>query len=184
MYLTCYGKNTYQIKLQCHIYVNQNFYHCLFNFFHTILAFISFLKQSRTNRKIVYWKCNFRIFQPITNGVITNNNLVNTNYSSCGSKKVIDVVDLDDDDDAPSAPAPLRQNQVVIPTGQVRIVSNTQTLTYTNVSNAATGTTMTGPAGMNRVLIRRPQQPGQVLVTRNGMVPDMARGPQVIQLNS
>ena len=111
----------------------------------------------------------------------TNNIVHNNNSSNSGANKVIDVVDLDDDDDTPPAPAPLRQNQVVIPTGQVRIVPNTQTVTYAVVSNAGTATTMTGPAGMNRVLIARPQQAGQVLVTRNGMGPVVARAPQVIK---
>ncbi len=114
----------------------------------------------------------------MTNGVVTNNIVrINNNSSGGGASKVIDVVDLDDDDDTPSAPAPLRQNQVVIPTGQVRVVPNNQTVTYAVVSNAGTATTMTGP---NRVLIARPQQPGQVLVTRNGMGPVVARAPQVI----
>lgn len=118
-------------------------------------------------------------FQPITNGVATNN-IVHANNNS-GANKVIDVVDLDDDDDTPPAPAPLRQNQIIIPTGQVRIVPNTQTLTYAVVSNGATSTTMTSPAGMNRVVIARPQQAGQVLVTRNGVGPVVARAPQVIK---
>ena len=137
-------------------------------------------KQSTKNRRITHWKYHFFIFQPITNGVGTNN-IVHNNNSNSGANKVIDVVDLDDDDDTPPAPAPLRQNQVVISTGQVRIVPNTQTVTYAVVSNAGTATTMTGPAGMNRVLIARPQQAGQVLVTRNGMGPVVARAPQVIK---
>jgi len=111
---------------------------------------------------------------------VATNNIVHTNNNS-GANKVIDVVDLDDDDDTPPAPAPLRQNQIIIPTGQVRIVPNTQTLTYAVVSNGATSTTMTSPAGMNRVVIARPQQAGQVLVTRNGLGPVVARAPQVIK---
>ncbi len=112
------------------------------------------------------------------------NNLIHTNNSSRTSN-VIDVVDLDDDDDTPSAPAPapLRPNQVLIPTGQVRIVPNTQAVTYAVVSNVSTATTMSGPAGMNRVLIARPQQSGQVLVTRNGMGPVVTRPLQVTKLS-
>ena len=55
-------------------------------------------------------------------------------------------------------------------------------MTYGVGSNATTVTTMTGQAGMNRVLIARPQQAGQVLVNRNGMGPVLARAPQVIKL--
>ncbi len=111
-------------------------------------------------------------------------NLIHTINNTSRASNVIDVVDLDDDDDTPSAPAPtpLRPNQVIIPSGQVRIVPNTQAVTYAVVSNVSTATTMSGPAGMNRVLIARPQQSGQVLVTRNGMGPVVTRPLQVTKL--
>ena len=85
-------------------------------------------------------------------------------------KKVIDVVDLDDDDDVtPQAST----NTVSIPSSQFRLVPTNQLqqqslpqgLTYTVVS---TGSTMS--PGLNRVLVARPQMnSGQIIVSRNGI---------------
>jgi hypothetical protein len=91
-----------------------------------------------------------------------------------GTKKVITVVDLDDDDDfTPTPPT----NQIVIPSSQMRLISTnhlqqqqSQGVTYTVVSSSNTGTTMSGGAmvpNVNRLLIARPQQPGQIVLARN-----------------
>ena len=87
---------------------------------------------------------------------------------------------MDDDDDVTpkSTPTP---NKIVIPSGQVRFIptnhlqqqqQQNQGVTYTVVSSANTVTTMSGSAmgpGVNRLLIARPQQPGQIVLARNGV---------------
>ncbi len=91
--------------------------------------------------------------------------------------KVIDVVDIDDDDDVRPVAAP-QMNHIVVPSGQLRVIPASQLqqqgLTYAVVSSANN----VAP-GMNRVLIARPQAAGQIFLTRNvnGVV---TRAPQVI----
>ena len=92
------------------------------------------------------------------------------------NKKVIDVVDLDDDDDV----TPTMPSQMVIPTGQLRLIPANQPqqqgLAFAVVSSANSPA-----AGLNRVLIARPQTSGQILVSRN-MNGIMTRAPQVMKL--
>jgi hypothetical protein len=119
-------------------------------------------------------------FQPITNGLQTSTKTLNQSTSqdnnvanNVAAKKVITVVDLDDDDEAtPTA----MTNKIVVPSGQVRIIPTnhlqqqlSQGVTYTVVSSNNTGTTMSGGSGVNRLLVARPQQPGQIVLARNGV---------------
>ena len=85
--------------------------------------------------------------------------------------KVVDVVDLDDDDDevAPLASPstfPANQQFRLVPSNQLQQQSLPRGLTYTVVSS---GPTMN--PGLNRVVIARPQQSpaGQLIVSRNGI---------------
>ena len=93
-----------------------------------------------------------------------------------GNKKVIDVVDLDDDDDV----TPTMPSQMVIPTGQLRLIPANQ-LQQQGLAYAVVSSANSPAAGLNRVLIARPQTSGQILVSRNmnGMI---TRAPQVIKL--
>jgi hypothetical protein len=102
--------------------------------------------------------------QTITNG--------STPQATLPEKKVIDVVDLDDEDDvvpqSTSNPVTFNANQQfrLVPTNQLQQQSLPQGLTYTVVP---AGSAMN--PGINRVMIARPQQsPGQLIVSRNGIV--------------
>ena len=129
--------------------------------------------------------------QPITNGpqtTITNLNRSTSqdNVNDVSAKKSITVVDLDDDDDVTSTPT---LNQIVIPSNQVRLISTNQLqqqpsqgVTYTVVSSSNTGTTMSGSAmgpGVNRFILARPQQPGQIFLARSGVNGTAIRQQQV-----
>ncbi len=99
--------------------------------------------------------------QAISNG--------NSPQAALPEKKVIDVVDLDDEDDvvpqSTSNPVTFNANQQfrLVPTNQLQQQSLPQGLTYTVVSAMN--------PGLNRVMIARPQQsPGQLIVSRNGIV--------------
>ena len=99
-------------------------------------------------------------------------------------KKVVDVVDLVDDDDVTITTPTSMPNQVMVPGGQLRVIPASQLqqqqggLTYAVVTSANTMASMAGP-GVNRLLISRPPGPGQIVFSRNvnGMV---ARPPQVV----
>ena len=92
------------------------------------------------------------------------------------NKKVIDVVDLDDDDDV----TPTMPSQMVIPTGQLRLIPANQ-LQQQGLAFAVVSSANSPAAGLNRVLIARPQTSGQILVSRN-MNGIMTRAPQVMKL--
>ena len=92
------------------------------------------------------------------------------------NKKVIDVVDLDDDDDV----TPTMPSQMVIPTGQLRLIPANQ-LQQQGLAFAIVSSANSPAAGLNRVLIARPQTSGQILVSRN-MNGIMTRAPQVMKL--
>ena len=97
-------------------------------------------------------------------------------------KKVVDVVDLVDDDDITVTTPTSTPNQVMVSGGPLRVIPASQLqqqqgLTYAVVTSANAVASMAGP-GVNRVLISRPSGPGQIVFSRNvnGMV---ARPPQV-----
>ena len=92
------------------------------------------------------------------------------------NKKVIDVVDLDDDNDV----TPTMPSQMVIPTGQLRLIPANQ-LQQQGLAYAVVSSANSPAAGLNRVLIARPQTSGQILVSRN-MNGIMTRAPQVMKL--
>ena len=123
--------------------------------------------------------------QPIANGLQTTPTNLNRTSSQdnndVSAKKAITVVDLDDDDDVTPTPT-----QIVVPSNQVRLISTNQLqqsqgVTYI-VSSSNTGTTMSGGAmgsGANRFILARPQQPGQIVLARNGVIGTAIRQQQV-----
>ena len=125
--------------------------------------------------------------QPIANGLQTTTTNLNRTSSQdnndVSAKKAITVVDLDDDDDVTPTPTP---TQIVVPSNQVRLISTNQLqqsqgVTYI-VSSSNTGTTMSGGAmgsGANRFILARPQQPGQIVLARNGVIGTAIRQQQV-----
>ena len=134
---------------------------------------------------------SFIYFQPISSCLQPSPVALNRSTSqdnNVAAKKVITIVDLDDEDDVTPTPT---AHQIVIPQGQVRLIPSnhlqqqSQNVAYTVVSNANTGTTMSGGGmgpGVNRLLIARPQQPGQIVLARTGGVPGTAiRQQQVIK---
>ena len=78
---------------------------------------------------------------------------------------------MDDEDDVSPTPT----TSQIIPSGQMHIIPTnhqSQNVTFTVVSSANTGTTMSGGAmgpNVNRLLLARPQQPGHIVLARNGV---------------
>ena len=92
-----------------------------------------------------------------------------------GNKKVIDVVDLDDDEGV----TPTMRGPVVIPTGQLRLIPTNQLQQLQGQAYAIVSSANSTVAGLNRIVIARPQMPSQIMVSRN-LNGSVVRAPQVI----